>query len=452
VDGARQVIRWSIPGFLCMIVVASIIAGLELSWGTPASQLLGAGQIPTVLIALSPVASIPVGFVLWIVYYVGFQPTRLRFLNCWLRHPIVADDRGGRVLSGLIANSEDFFRLASSFGATRWGFWIEAATDGSRSQAADEDPATDGQGDATNSDTPESDSPTEASAHSRWSSGRRHIISYWDMSIPTSEAIGDVETGRQEPEPTYFRKTGDSPLFTVRELQFSNWRRILNPLHMLTLESTAANVTELSRKDRRRERSASLGEYRDFTRQSWALVTALINDPDGIDPQSRIQKSMDESLDIYHALGVVRTACWTSWVVSFAVVAIGRPGRLTNLTTGVILGACGALLAFLWCLAHINRRDTLLGLEAHLRMNVNRGAQKMYVTNEIGTENALPLVTQADLGGSEISDRGMQVPAWIPRDLGRPGATQYLDGSGVVKGRRAATFGRRSYDPSTEAT
>jgi hypothetical protein len=73
-DTARQILRYSIPGSVLILAVLLAQSTLRTFWGAPVAatlQMGGAGSIVAVL-----ASSIPIGFLLYQIYYSGYQPIR----------------------------------------------------------------------------------------------------------------------------------------------------------------------------------------------------------------------------------------------------------------------------------------------------------------------------------------------------------------------------------------
>ena len=62
-----------------------------------------------------------------------------------------------------------------------------------------------------------------------------------------------------------------------------------------------------------------LRTYETFTRRNWAFVTALVSYADSSSTNASLNGELRDSLDIYHALGVVRTSCWLTWLAGGSI-------------------------------------------------------------------------------------------------------------------------------------
>src|SRR5438045_166360 len=91
-DAARQVVRWSIPGTVYILIVGVMQAAFRRGWYGPTHVGLAEGAA-TALLGLG--ASLPIGFVIFQIYYSRYRP-----LVLGARY--VSRDRGNEVLSPLI--------------------------------------------------------------------------------------------------------------------------------------------------------------------------------------------------------------------------------------------------------------------------------------------------------------------------------------------------------------
>lgn len=342
-DAARQVVRWSIPGALFLLFVTSAQFVIEFAWEVPRRQVFENVGAPTAFLIAA--ASIPIGFVLWIVYYVTYQPVRFRILRTLtLLQPIVADDRGGRVLSSLSSLPTEFAELAARFGVRHWGLTVEKI---------------------------DRDDGSEISALDR-----------------TDYAYYEVQRDQDG-------NSDNTLLFTVGELG-GTWGRLLRPFHLLqlrpagdgaphrfawvsaTAQTTGANLSQrfhehrTQRREARIRRNRALAAYSRFSRKNWSLVHALVCDLNDSDPNGRIKTEYETHLDLYHALGVVRVSCAAAWL-TFVGYNLGTHWTDSTNSLGRTSAAFLATfiaLAIVWLLAHLNRRDTLVGVEHFLQMSL----------------------------------------------------------------------------------
>jgi hypothetical protein len=104
-DASRQVLRFSIPGSLLLLLTAGLIIGVRLLQGEPLVNI-GDALRENVAPIVAILASIPVGFVVYQVYHLGVGPiVRLRFTpfdRKWVRV-----DRGQEILSRLRDDERD---------------------------------------------------------------------------------------------------------------------------------------------------------------------------------------------------------------------------------------------------------------------------------------------------------------------------------------------------------
>ena len=100
-DAARQVLRFSIPGSITLLLTAGLLGLGRLLQGDPLEGI--AASVADNMGGLVPVlATIPVGFVVYQVYYSTYRP----FVWPWPgpgRGPWIRIDRGAQVLSALSA-------------------------------------------------------------------------------------------------------------------------------------------------------------------------------------------------------------------------------------------------------------------------------------------------------------------------------------------------------------
>lgn len=86
-DGARQAIRWSIPGFIFVLEVHILYAAWTVTLGSdPFTSALSADVMPTLAIVF---AGIPLGFLLYQLYYRNYKPLGRSMLLVF-RHPFAA--------------------------------------------------------------------------------------------------------------------------------------------------------------------------------------------------------------------------------------------------------------------------------------------------------------------------------------------------------------------------
>ena len=324
-DAARQVVRWSIPGSLFLLLGVSTIAALQLTWGVPAKSVLGIGKASSALLIIAPFASIPIGFVVWIVYYVGYQPVRWHLLSRLLRQPIVALDRGGFILAKMSEAGPDVLELCRQFNGDKWEI----------------------------SAVPLVTPPLRT----RWP--KEAFIAESEPKTITYHFFNPSDPDFRDP----------TPLFTVG--QWSGKRRtvskLLNPLHILTL--TPAPSTENGGSvEARRASKALTDEYRKFCKQNWTLVNSIVTSSSRTDPNGSLQKEFTESMDIYHSLGTVRTSATLAGLFTTIYVMGLHFVRLEQIRTWIAITVLYSFLAVFWWLAHSNRRDSLLRLESSMSM------------------------------------------------------------------------------------
>ncbi len=92
VDSGRQILRYSIPGSVLVLAAAGGFVGFRISAGKPISSLASNGPTTATVVALAGL-SIPLGFLLYQVYYFAYSPFTFR------RYPTT--DRGAEVLKHL---------------------------------------------------------------------------------------------------------------------------------------------------------------------------------------------------------------------------------------------------------------------------------------------------------------------------------------------------------------
>jgi hypothetical protein len=95
-DAARQVVRWSIPGWVFLFSAASIQLVTSLYWAGSPQALLGSGSLNMIspaMIALVVASGIPLGFLIYQIYYFVYGNV--------FPLGIVNRDRGAEVLQGL---------------------------------------------------------------------------------------------------------------------------------------------------------------------------------------------------------------------------------------------------------------------------------------------------------------------------------------------------------------
>lgn len=107
-DAARQVVRWSIPGWVFLFSAASLQLATSLYWAGSPQALFGSGfssMITPALIALVVASGIPLGFLIYQTYYFVYGNV--------FPLGVVNRDRGAEVLQGLPEPlQEELARLA----------------------------------------------------------------------------------------------------------------------------------------------------------------------------------------------------------------------------------------------------------------------------------------------------------------------------------------------------
>ncbi|MDP2712516.1 MAG: hypothetical protein Q8O56_14975 [Solirubrobacteraceae bacterium] len=91
VDPARQVIRYTVPGGLAVLFAVATYATFRVLWGVTLTEIEALTRVTTSVTAIA--ASVPVGFVIYQVYYWSYSPL--------VRRRYVTRDRGAEVLKGL---------------------------------------------------------------------------------------------------------------------------------------------------------------------------------------------------------------------------------------------------------------------------------------------------------------------------------------------------------------
>lgn len=107
-DAARQILRFSIPGSILILLITGLVVLGELIQGV-SLQAATAVMREDFAAVLALVASIPLGFLVYQVYYLGAGP----FLAIPTRERLPRRDRGARVLRWLRQDQLD--RIAANF-------------------------------------------------------------------------------------------------------------------------------------------------------------------------------------------------------------------------------------------------------------------------------------------------------------------------------------------------
>src|SRR4051794_14751691 len=109
-DVARQVLRFTIPGSLFLIsslgliIMGRVIAGDDLR-----ATVDAIGELVSPAVAV--LATIPIGFIVFQVYYVSYRPALWPFYS--LAHPWVRLDRGSQILD--VYTGEQVDAIARAF-------------------------------------------------------------------------------------------------------------------------------------------------------------------------------------------------------------------------------------------------------------------------------------------------------------------------------------------------
>jgi hypothetical protein len=121
-DAARQVLRFSIPGSLLLLLSTALVVVGRLIQGEHLANIAAAlGEDMAAVVAIA--SAIPVGFLVYQIYYLGVRPfVWLRFHPWQRRWPRI--DRGARVLSQL--GPEALGRLEATYGLAGQGEALDA--------------------------------------------------------------------------------------------------------------------------------------------------------------------------------------------------------------------------------------------------------------------------------------------------------------------------------------
>jgi len=101
VDTARQVIRWTIPGWLLIMFFAIFTMLKSIIIGTPLAEIINLVPVPAFSFAGLAIIGIPLGYVIYQIYYWGYWKV--------LPSRIVPDDRGQSILKD-ISGINSYFR------------------------------------------------------------------------------------------------------------------------------------------------------------------------------------------------------------------------------------------------------------------------------------------------------------------------------------------------------
>lgn len=113
-DTARQVVRWSIPGWTLIFVASTLQLITSLTWSGTPQALLASGTLNLIspaMVALLVTSGIPLGFLVYQVYYYLYGQ--------YFPFSIVNRDRGGEILAALpLTIAEELKELAGSVSDT----------------------------------------------------------------------------------------------------------------------------------------------------------------------------------------------------------------------------------------------------------------------------------------------------------------------------------------------
>lgn len=115
-DTARQILRYSIPGSLCLITAVAVVFIMQVAAAFDVTAISPATKVETTIAMVA--ASVPVGFLIYQVYYASYGPlVPYRWLVFWTRTPAtyITRDRGADIFRQL--PDDQLVQLRSMFDA-----------------------------------------------------------------------------------------------------------------------------------------------------------------------------------------------------------------------------------------------------------------------------------------------------------------------------------------------
>lgn len=262
-DNARQVVRWSIPGFVLALELAVFAATLRLAEGRDPLRVIEAAGTTAAVISL--LAGVPLGFLLYQLYFRNYRPFSYSLLLvvrqlCVLPRDIIYHVRNERCWQGIrrhAVQSCTFVRVDR--GAAILQEYLDRG-------------------------------------------GREDLVTHvWPRSDLSEHDIRKS-----------IAKTADyTPAFaTLLPRSFKVLKLMPGP-HT----GCATMICAVCRK-----------EYEERFRRNWSIVMAMLDFTSGFQNAGVIKAEYTSGSDIYHALGAARTAIVGAWYVSLGYsFLVARP-------------------------------------------------------------------------------------------------------------------------------
>jgi hypothetical protein len=315
---SRQLIRFSIPGAVLLLALVGSIAlgrllqGAELA-GVASALDSNVGALGALL------ASIPIGFLVYQVYYLAFRP-RIT-LTPWIRI-----DRGARVLS--VLRQDELWRLSQTLG-------LERSIDLR---------------------------PVHKPAGSRLGRLVKAI------RLDTDEIYEDAEL---QVGMTELREHGDVLTSQQTEaLSVNEVNQARDAGRKVLLDAYADRV---GRKGPKQESELREQVARDLYRRrwyaNWDALRSLIELSSRTAEHDRLREEYVGLSDVYHALGATAAAIVIAWLLSAIVLGCSLAFASEHSVAGAIEATLltGAMALSMWFLLNQTRRQTWKSIEKALR-------------------------------------------------------------------------------------
>lgn len=278
-DNARQVVRWSIPGLVLVLELAAFAAVLRLAEG---HDPLGVAEaVNTTAAMLTLLAGVPLGFLLYQLYFRNYRPFGYSVL-LMVRHALTAP---AEFLRGILRKQswadarkravQRFVFVRTDRGAEILNAYLERG-------------------------------------------GRPELVAHvWPHEHPSFHDIrSSIRSVTREEQQSFGNILGNS--FAVLKLQ--------RPEHAGCEVAWNATICDTCRED-----------YHNRFIRHWSIVVSMLDFTCGFQNAGVIKNEYTSGSDIYHALGAARTGIVGAWYASLGYLPLVAQPPL-------LVGSLGALL------------------------------------------------------------------------------------------------------------
>lgn len=281
-DNARQVVRWSIPGLVLVLELAAFAAALRLAEG---HDPLGVAEaVNTTAAMLTLLAGVPLGFLLYQLYFRNYRPFGYSVLLI-LRHALAVPVEFLRGIRGKQSWEDARKRAVQRFVFVR------------------------------------TDRGAEILIAYLQRGGRPELVAHvWPHEHPSFRDIkSSIETVTEEEQQSFGTFLGNS--FAVLKLRLRE--------HTGCEVAWNATICDSCRKD-----------YQDRFIRHWSIVVSMLDFTSGFQNAGVIKNEYTSGSDIYHALGAARTGIVGAWYASLGyLILVAQPPLLVGLTGGLLISA-----------------------------------------------------------------------------------------------------------------